>query len=399
MPKVNHQILEWARVTAGLSSEDAAKKLKLTDSEGRSAMARLEALEAGTTFPSTAMLNKMSKVYRRPLLTFYLSGPPTKASRGHDFRLLPQRQTVDEPLVDVLIRGIRARQSMVRSIIEDDEDAKPLKFVGSVGDTSSIDQLAASLKDVFAIDMATYRRQTTKEAGFDYLRSKAESAGVFVLLIGNLGNYRTSLAVEAFRGFALADDLAPFVVINDQDAKSAWSFTLLHELAHILLGETGISGTRSDSRVEILCNDAASVLLVPQEEVDELGAAFGNDFDAHVTNITKFSRPRLVSRSMVAYRLFKVGSLTEAQWGQLAEHFRREWYALKEKMKEKQKAKENEGGPNYYVIKRHRIGHALLVFVERNMQSGILTPTKAGKVLGVMPRSVVSLLAPPQQAA
>jgi Zn-dependent peptidase ImmA (M78 family) len=313
--------------------------------------------------------------------------------------LLPQRQTVDEPLVDVLVRDIRARQSMVRSILEDDEDATPNSFVGSVDPAISVEQLAAALRDVFAIDIATYRRHVTVEAGFDYLRSKAELAGVFVLLIGNLGNYRTNLAVEAFRGFALADDLAPFVVINDQDAKTAWSFTLLHELGHLLLGETGISGARTDSKVEMLCNDAASTLLVPQSEIVELGANVGNEFDADVLVITKFCRSRLISRSMVAYRLFKIGRINEAKWQHLTEHFRREWYALKEKLKEKQKAKENDGGPNYYVIKRHRIGHALLMFVERGLQSGILTPTKAGKVLGVKPRSVAPLLSPPQQAA
>ena len=65
---------------------------------------------------------------------------------------------------------------------------------------------------------------------------------MFVLLKGDLGNYRTAIDVEVFRGFAIADDIAPFVVINDNDSKAAWSFTLLHELTHLLLGQTGISG-------------------------------------------------------------------------------------------------------------------------------------------------------------
>ena len=399
MPQVNPEILVWARETAGLSLEDAAKKLALTENSDRGAAVRLKEFETGDVSPSTAVLSRMSKTYRRSLLSFYLSAPPAKASRGHDFRLLPQRHTVDEPLVDVLVRDIRARQSMVRSILEDDEDAKPNTFVGSVNTASSVEQVAAALQGVFAIDIPSYRRQPTVEAGFEYLRSKAESAGVFVLLIGNLGNYRTNLAIEAFRGFALADNLAPFVVINDQDAKSAWTFTLLHELSHLLLGETGISGARTNSKIEMLCNDAASILLVPQNEIVELGPDVGKAFDADVSHITKFCRQRLVSRSMVAYRLFKSGRIGEAEWQQLTEHFRREWYALKEKLKEKQKAKEKDGGPNYYVIKRHRIGHALLIFVERGMQTGILTPTKAGKVLGVKPRSVAHLLAPPLQAA
>ena len=68
--------------------------------------------------------------------------------------------------------------------------------------------------------------------------------------MGNLGTHHTDIDVRIFRGFALADDVAPFVVINEKDSRAAWSFTLLHELVHILLGETGISGYNSNAEIE-----------------------------------------------------------------------------------------------------------------------------------------------------
>ncbi len=397
MPNVNPEILSWARETAGTSLPDAAAKLALGASKGQSGVERLIALEAGQSLPSSAMLKKMARVYRRPLLTFYLATPPVRASRGHDFRRLPQQHTTDEPLVDVLVRDVRARQSMVRSIIEDDEDSTELGFVGSFPPSSSVEALRDGLRDVFDIDIDAYRKQSTIEEGFNYIRAKAEDAGVFVLLIGNLGSHHTNLDVSAFRGFALADSLAPFVIINDQDAKTAWSFSLLHELAHILLGATGISGATSDAKVEMLCNDAASLLLVSAAELESIEGVTGKEVASDAVAITRFARPRLVSRSMIAYRLYKLGRVTKEHWGVLADLFRREWIAMKEKIKEK--AKQSESGPDYYVVRRHRIGPALLRFVERNMDNGFLTPSKAGKVLGVKPRSVAPLLTSSQRAA
>jgi hypothetical protein len=45
------------------------------------------------------------------------------------------------------------------------------------------------------------------------LRSRVEAAGIFVLLMGNLGSHHSAIDVEAFRGFALADDVAPLLLL------------------------------------------------------------------------------------------------------------------------------------------------------------------------------------------
>jgi Zn-dependent peptidase ImmA (M78 family) len=247
----------------------------------------------------------------------------------------------------------------------------------------------ASIRQTIGIDLAEFRAQASPESAFALLRAKVEATGVFVLLIGNLGSHHTAIDVEAFRGFALADPLAPFIVINDQDAKPAWPFTLLHELAHLWLGKTGVSGAFADAQIEKFCNDVAGSFLLPNTELSFVGVRPETDLQTAARAIGDFATERHLSHTMVAYRLMRIGSLTEEAWRTLTAAFRRQWRLGREAKRERQK---ESTGPDYYIVRRHRLGSALLRFVARNMSDGALTPTRASKVLGVKPRNVATLL-------
>ena len=90
MPAVNPTIIKWARETAGLTIDEAVRKLGINDTKVSRAADRLAELESGAKPPTRPMLVKMAKQYRRPLLTFYLSDVPRKGDRGQDFRTLPE---------------------------------------------------------------------------------------------------------------------------------------------------------------------------------------------------------------------------------------------------------------------------------------------------------------------
>lgn len=390
MTQVNPAILIWSRESAGLSLGEAAVRIGLRDTKRSSAADRLAALEAGQGEPTRATLLRMAKAYRRPLLTFYLPTPPPLADRGEDFRTLPEDQRAESAAaVDALLRDVRGRQSAVRALL-DDEEAGAIPFVGSIRMDAGVASAADALGTAIGFDLQEFRAQRNAEYAFNYLRRKVEATGVFVLLMGNLGSHHSAIDVGVFRGLALADDVAPFVVINDQDAKAAWSFTLLHELAHILLGATGISGGALESRIERFCNDVASRLLLPAAELAAIDLK-GVDQATAQRLISEFSQVRNISRALVAYRLRLAGVLSEDRWRAVSGAFREEY--LRERAERRERGRETEGGPNYYVVKRQRLGLALLQLVRRTLEDGALTPTKAGKILGVRPRNVESLVA------
>jgi Zn-dependent peptidase ImmA (M78 family)/transcriptional regulator with XRE-family HTH domain len=386
MAKFNAEVLRWARETAGMDQAEAAKKLAIGPAKGLEPEERLQLLESGQGEPSLALIRKMAKQYRRPLISFYLSKPPERGERGQDFRTLPDaEERATGPLVDALIRDLKARQDMVRSLLQDD-DSRDMPFIGSRKRTEGVNAIVKVITTTLGFRLEEFRAQKSEEEAFNYLRRQAEAQGIFVVLAGNLGSHHTAIDVNVFRGFALADGIAPFVVINDQDAKSAWSFTLAHELAHLWLGESGISGARMETAIEKFCSDVASKFLLP-----DIADFAPTQADALVNEIDQFARDRRISASMVTYRLFVAGKITEKQWRQISGIFRERWLAGN--AARKAKAKLTEGGPNYYVIRRHRVGNALLSLISRSLLDGTITPTKAGKVLGIKPRSVGPLLA------
>lgn len=391
MPKVNPEILLWARKTAGLSPEEACRKLSLQNLKGASAVDRLTALETGVVDPSRPMLLKMAKQYHRPLLVFYMSEPPRKGDRGQDFRTLPDHlPEVAVAITDVLIRDVQARQSIVRATMEDEEEAEILSFVGSMKISDGVPAILESIRRAINFDDVQYNRQHSASDAFSYLRSSVEEAGVYVLLIGNLGSYHTAIAPDVFRGFALADDVAPFVVINDQDSHAAWSFTLLHELAHIWLGQTGVSSAHSDSVIEKFCNKVASEFLLPEKDLHKLEVFQNTDYRELKKQIGSFAYERNLSSTMVAYRLYLAGSITKNIWFKLSTEYRNLWNENRKIQRDKHR--EKDGGPSYYVIRRHRVGDNLITLVQHMMALGALTTTKAARVLGVKANNVQKLI-------
>jgi len=385
MTGFNPEVFLWARESAGLAPEDAARALGIVP-------ASLAAIEAGDKEPSRTVLLNMARIYRRSLLTLYLPAPPRKGDRGEDFRTVVADRTVEaEADIDALVRDLRARQSLVRAVLEDDEDVLPLTFVGSAAMDAGVAALCGSIERLLGVSRRQYRAQKDAQSAFALLRDKAERAGLFVLLVGNLGSHHSAIPVEAFRGFAIADSIAPFIVINDGDAKAAWSFTLLHELAHLYLGATGMSGGAPEKKTERFCNDVAGEFLLPRSDVETIDVA-GLDVSAQIAVITEHANRWRVSRQMVAYGLFKAGAISLDGWKALETGIRALWTAERRREKELARAKDS-GGPSYYVLRRHRLGPAMLDFAHRHMDAGTLSPSKAARVLGVKPRSVYPLLA------
>lgn len=390
---INPRILAWARETAGLTVEEAADKLALGSSERVTAASKLSALEAGDRSPTSAQLLKAAALYKRPLITFYMPEPPQRGDRGEDFRTAPGEVSKRaNGLLDALLRDVKARQQMVRNILEDEEEASRLAYVGSASMEQGPATVDGSIRT--ALGIATEQQKAAKgpDGLFSLLRAAAERIGVFVLLLSDTGSHHSAISEEVFRGFAIADEVAPFIVINDRDARTARSFTLIHELTHIWLGQTGVSGPVRDTpanAIERFCNDVAGEFLLPSFALDDLSPPRGMDVPSVLRATERVSQAWNVSQALVTYRLARKQWISAAVAGEVFRLLAERWRNERERSRD---AQSDAGGPSYYVVKRSRLGEALMHVVRRGLQGDVLTHTRAAKILGVKPASVEPLL-------
>ncbi len=134
--------------------------------------------------------------------------------------------------------------------------------------------------------------------------------------------------------------------------------------------------------------DVAGEFLLPDEELIKINIS--KNLKETESAITEFAEARNLSSSMVAYKLFRNGLMDQDTWFRLSETFKKWWF--EGQSAKRSVAKKKEGGPNYYVVKSHRIGASLISLVKRMVSGGALTTTKAGQILGVKAKNVQTLI-------
>jgi len=388
---INGAMLRWAREAAGLSLDDAVARARMHDTKSVSAAVRLQSWEEGRDLPTQNQLDAIANAYHRPILTFYLSAPPVEDHRVADFRTVADAGLGRgvSPNFDALLRRMKARQRQVREILEDDESER-LPFVGAFKGRSDAIEIVRDIRRLLSFDPTEQKRLGDADDVFRVLRTRLEDIGIFVQLVGNLGSHHTRIEPEEFRGIALVDDIAPFIVVNANDSKAANLFTLMHEAAHIWLGESGISNsspfaeTVEDTRDESLCNTVAAEFLLPRVEFLRAWRKIAGA-GTIATLVELLSRDWKLSRAAVALRLWKLGEIGDDVWWPLYRGYQEEWRRIEEKMKDK------DGGPTYPVITKSHLGAALIRTVLNAVESGSVTYTKAANILSVRTQNFDSL--------
>ncbi len=360
---INPAILSWSRQRAGLSEAQVAKGLMVK-------LDRLKEWEGGQSLPTFNQAQKWAAIVHVPFGYLFLRAPPL------EHLPLPDLRTVggvfpDEPSLNLMdtVRDVLRKQDWYLEYLQEHERA-PLPFVGRFNSHSPIKDVVADIRRVLGVTDAFARM------GYeDYVRalvSGAEEAGILVMRSGvALGNTHRKLDVSEFRGFAISNPMAPVVFINSADAPTARLFTLMHELAHIWIGSSGVSDGSSQSarQEEAFCNAVAGEFLAP-----ELIFRAHWVSDVHwEENLGPLAGRFRVSALVIARRARDLGYISNDQYG-----------AYYRRILQEYRDKDGSGG-DYYRTAAIRNSTRLSKAVLAEAQSGRILLRDAGKLLGVQP--------------
>ena len=297
--EVKPALLRWARERSGRSVHDLQKRFP-----------KLNAWERGKVLPTLKQLEAFAKTTHTPIGYLFLQEPPIEELPVTDFRTM-RDVDISRPSPDLLdtLYLCQQRQDWYRDEIRSAGEA-PLPFVGSLDMTVDPASAAARMRDSLGFDVDQRRQSPTWADALRQFIDQADALGILVMVSGVVGsNTHRSLDPEEFRGFALSDPLAPLVFINGADTKAAQMFTLAHEIAHLWLGESGISNPEAvvmpDHSIERWCDQVAAELLVPSSLIRE-------EFDSGIDlsgEVNRLARRFKVSTLVVLRRIHDVGGL------------------------------------------------------------------------------------------
>lgn len=368
---VTPEVLKWARESAKISPEAAAGKLKVVPE-------RIYEWENGESYPTIRQAKILAKTYRRPFALLFLPKIPKDFYPLQDFR-----RSGSAPLSTAsvfIIREIQEKQAWMRDFLEE-SGAEKLPFAGRFTITDPPEKVAEDILSALHISPGDYSVDPLK----DWIAA-AESAGIFVARTSFIHSHLTIDPTE-LQGFAISDDYAPFVFINSKDWKAAQIFTLVHELAHIWIAESGTSNNIDEIMkerdqfhpVELFCNEVAANVLMPKSAMIRLA-------EKDIRNPQKvftYYKSLGVSTLALIYRLKNLNLISEKEFKGLKLRADQGFHEYQIREKERKKKTKDGGGPDYYLLRLYRNGRLFTQTVLDSFKSGEIGPSQASNLLEV----------------
>jgi Zn-dependent peptidase ImmA (M78 family)/DNA-binding XRE family transcriptional regulator len=372
---ITPNVLKWARESARMTEEIAAAKISVS-------IEKLKEWEDGTSQPTIRQAQTLAKAYKRPFALFFLPDIPRDFQPLQDFRKSGSKSLTTSSIF--IIREIQQKQGWISDVYAENQEEK-LPFVGRFNIKDNPQKVAEDILQTLNINPLFYKTDNPIKEWID----AAETNGIFISRTSFIHS-RLKLDAEELKGFAIADKRAPFVFVNSDDWNAPQLFTLVHELAHIWIAETGISNEvepnlkQKDTfhSVELFCNEVAANALMPQEIL----LNFDSSLFQSSKDVFKIAKQLGVSSFALLVRALNLHIISLSIYNNLKKQADKDfadYLRIEAEKKAKQKEKEKPGGPNYFLLQLNRNSRLFTQTVLDAFRGGYIEPTLASNLLNV----------------
>ena len=364
---VNPEILSWARDRAGLSLSVLAKKMSIKEE-------RLEAWEAGERKPTFKQAKTLANKVYIPFGFLFLDKPPVEELLLPDLRTIGSHEHNDFSIdLKETIKDAVIRQEWYQEYIQHQGLDKCVAY-GRSTLNDNINNIVNDMRGL--LDIPPYPIRGNYQDYFRDLIKRIEKLGVLIMrnsMVKN--NWHRALSVSEFRGFAIADELAPVIFINTADAPGARLFTLIHELAHIWLGRSGVSDAKPENHLkeEQLCNAVAAEFLVPADEFSKLWE-YKENWKSNIPFLVSHFR---VSQWVIARRAETLNFISLQDYQDF----------IRERL-EAHRNRERDGSPPYTRLQKGRVSEQFAFAVTSEALSGRMLLRDAARLIGIRPDKI-----------
>jgi Zn-dependent peptidase ImmA (M78 family) len=373
---IQPEVMRWARQSIGLSVFDVALRLKRPVEE-------IEAWESGNAFPSYPQLEKLAyQIYKRPLAVFFLPAPPEEVSPVREFRTLPTDELLALAVDTHLhIRRAHAFQLALRELFGTRNPSEHCIWQeSSLSRARSVADQAATVRSYLGIALEEQIRWNDEDRALKAWRKAIEDKGVFI--------FKESFEQKDISGFCLVDDQFPIVYLNNSTTKTRQIFSLLHELAHLLLSVNGLSKfdqryverlPDEEKHIEQFCNVIAAEILIPSADFQIQARQFPENIErASEQHFSDLAARYGVSREAILRRFLDQDRVTAAFYTQKA----KAWAA--------QQQKKGTGG-DWYTSKNAYLSDRFAKEVVSRHYKNQLSVEQAADLLGIKPKNFAGL--------
>lgn len=324
--KINKDTLKFIREKKGISFDYILRIANFTQE-------RIAIWEdtASNKFPTINQAKVIAKCYRIPFAGLYMNSADINVHHlpsMRNLRTLPDSTVDDSSLNLAIVDILNARDLLIESKNALKEHIP--QFTLSIDASYDVSIWAKTIRDLLGISSDIQYKIPTARQFYLFVRKKVEETRVFVHCF-------TGIDTKVVRGFAIYKDKLPIIGLNNEDRYPAKTFSIIHELVHLIKRSSAICNEMynsfSSQMEEIFCNAVAGEVLVPKTNlIKQLGSYTVDEIDYNLVDslATKFS----VSKEVVCRRLFDIGRISQQQFNALNNTIRINFETEREKAKE-----------------------------------------------------------------